>query len=49
MIAKLAEKRKELSLIASSVEPKSDQEKIELRKKCKEKVVKAVKGHRLMF
>eukprot|EP00092_Neocalanus_flemingeri_P101025 GFUD01129103.1.p1 GENE.GFUD01129103.1~~GFUD01129103.1.p1 ORF type:complete len:244 (-),score=111.21 GFUD01129103.1:83-814(-) len=39
MIAKLAEKRKELSLLDSSVAPKSDQEKIDLRKKFKEQFV----------
>merc|ERR1712173_390329 len=37
MIAKLAEKRKELSLLATSSTQKSDQEKTELRKKFKEK------------
>jgi predicted kinase len=40
MIARLAEKRKELALNATSSTPKSDQEKIELRKKFKEKVIK---------
>merc|ERR1712106_215475 len=37
MIGKLAEKRKELSLLATSTTQKSDQEKTELRKKFKEK------------
>merc|ERR1711892_442908 len=37
MIGKLAEKRKELSLLATSATQKSDQEKTELRKKFKEK------------
>ena len=39
MIARLAEKRKELALDATISTPKSDQEKIELRKKFKEKVI----------
>merc|ERR1711892_1264337 len=37
MIGKLAEKRKELSLLATSATQKSDPEKTELRKKFKEK------------
>merc|ERR1712228_207577 len=37
MIAKLAEKRKELSLSAPTLSPKSEHDKMELRKKFKEK------------